>query len=73
MDQEMILEESESCAQDTFADSNAYELCILLCKNVVKCFKKDFKPMLEGLFVEVSSMGSNVNDQLKQKVVANTM
>lgn len=40
MDQEMILEESESCAQDTFADSNAYELCILLCKNVVKCFKK---------------------------------
>jgi dihydroneopterin aldolase len=40
VDQEMVLEENEANIQDTLSDSNAYEICILLCKNIVKCFKK---------------------------------
>ncbi len=40
VDQEMILEETEVGTQDMLADSNSYELAILLCKNILRCFKK---------------------------------
>jgi hypothetical protein len=40
VDQEMLLEETEVGTQDMLADSNSYELAILLCKNILRCFKK---------------------------------
>lgn len=40
VDQEMILEETEVGTQDMLVDSNSYELAILLCKNILRCFKK---------------------------------
>lgn len=72
VDQEMILEETEVGAQDTLADSNAYELAILLCKNIIKCFKKEVKPVLENLFLSVGNLEAG-NNALKQKVMENTM
>ena len=72
VDQEMILEETEVGAQDMLADSNAYEVAILLCKNILKCFKKELKPVLEGLFLSVGSFES-ANNLLKQKIIENTM
>lgn len=42
-------------AQDMLADSNAYEVAILLCKNILKCFKKELKPVLQSLFLSVES------------------
>ena len=72
VDQEMILEETEVGSQDMLADSNAYEVAILLCKNILKCFKKELKPVLEGLFLSVGSFES-ANNLLKQKIIENTM
>jgi len=40
VDQEMILEETEVGSQDTLADSNAYELSILLCKKYGQMLQK---------------------------------
>lgn len=55
VDQEMVLEENEVGVQDTLTESSAYEVCILLCKNIVRCFKNEVKPMLQGLFISVGN------------------
>ena len=72
VDQEMVLEETEVGSQDTLSESNAYELCVLLCRNILRCFKKDLRPLLESLFLSVGQFqGQNSNRE--QKVMENTM